>query len=109
MPNDMAESSVPAGIVHYEPGESTSAERIVEFYSRAGMDYEHWSSGFNMHLGYYHLAVNPLDREQQLEEMNFEIARRLGLGSHDSAILLDLGCGMGAIARTVATIYPYAI
>jgi ubiquinone/menaquinone biosynthesis C-methylase UbiE len=81
-------------------------EQIIEFYDEAGMDYEHWSRGFNMHLGFYRLGLNPFDREKMLERLNLEVARRLKLDSTDNAFLIDLGCGAGAIARSVAKNYP---
>jgi ubiquinone/menaquinone biosynthesis C-methylase UbiE len=80
----------------------SAVEMATEFYEDAGMDYEHWSPGFNMHLGFYRRGVNPLDREAMLEQLNVEIASRLQLNSESAASLIDLGCGMGAIARSVA-------
>ena len=32
----------------------------------AGLDYEHWSRGLNMHLGSYQRGMNPFDREAML-------------------------------------------
>ena len=83
--------------------------RIIEFYEEAGMDYEHWSKGFNMHIGFYRRGLNPFDREKMLEQLNLEVAARLNLDSKDSAFLVDLGCGVGAISRSVAKNYPRAI
>lgn len=88
---------------------SSPSERIVEFYEEAGTDYEHWSKGFNMHLGFYRRRLNPFDREKMLEQMNLEIAARLGLAAEAPAFLVDLGCGAGAISRFVAKNYPAAI
>jgi len=82
---------------------------VIEFYEEAGIDYEHWSKGFNMHLGFYRRGLNPFDREKMLEQMNLEIAVRLQLDSKDRAFLIDLGCGAGAIARSVAKNYPCSI
>jgi len=81
---------------------SPSLERIVEFYEEAGLDYEHWSRGLNMHLGFYRRGMNPFDREAMIEQMNLEVAARLGVDAGSAAVLLDLGCGMGSIARSVA-------
>jgi MPBQ/MSBQ methyltransferase len=91
------------------PFQLSQTERIVEFYDEAGMDYGHWSAGFNMHLGFCRRAPDTFDREKMLEQMNLEIAARLRLDSKQSAVLIDLGCGVGAIARTVARNYPGAI
>jgi len=89
--------------------QSSLAERIVEFYEEAGVDYEHWSRGFNMHLGFYRRSLNPFDREKMLEQLNLEIAARLHLESGDTAFLIDLGCGAGAISRSIAKNYPNVI
>lgn len=86
----------------------SQTERIIEFYDEAGMDYEHWSRGFNMHLGFYRRGINPFDREKMLEQLNLEVARRLNLDPNDRAFLIDLGCGAGAIARSVARNYLHS-
>ena len=91
------------------PAQISSIERIIEFYEEAGMDYEHWSKGFNMHLGFYRRGLNPFDREKMLEQLNLEIAARLQLNAIDKAFLIDLGCGAGAIARSVAKNYPDSV
>lgn len=88
--------------------QSSPAQRIIEFYEEASMDYGHWSKDFNMHLGFFRRGLNPFDREKMLEQMNLEIARRLKLKPSDKAFLIDLGCGFGAIARTIARHYSKA-
>lgn len=88
---------------------SSATAQIIEFYEEAGMDYEHWSKGFNMHLGFYRRGLNPFDREKMIEQLNLEIAARLQINSNDKAFLIDLGCGTGAIARTVARNYSKTI
>jgi len=88
---------------------ASSTERIIDFYEEAGMDYEHWSKNFNMHIGFYRRGLNPFNREKMLEQLNLEIAARLNLDSKDSVFLVDLGCGAGAISRSVAKNYPRAI
>ena len=84
------------------PAQMSSIESVIEFYEEAGKDYEHWSKGFNMHLGFYRRGLNPFDREKMLEQLNREVAARLRLDSKVSPLLIDLGCGAGAIARSVA-------
>ncbi len=91
------------------PTQMSPTERVIEFYEEAGMDYEHWSKGFNMHLGFYRRGLNPFDREKMLEQLNLEIAARLHLDSKAKAFLIDLGCGVGAIARSIAKNYSNSI
>jgi len=81
-------------------------ERAVEFYEEASADYEHWSRNFNMHLGFYRRGTGMLNREKMLEQMNLEVASRFGLDPEKTATLIDLGCGLGAISRTIARNYP---
>ncbi|HEX8368153.1 MAG TPA: methyltransferase domain-containing protein [Pyrinomonadaceae bacterium] len=91
------------------PAPLSPAERIVEFYEEASMDYRHWSKDFNMHLGFYRRGLNPFKREKMLEQLNLEIAARLYLDAKAAPFLIDLGCGAGAISRSVAKNYPRAI
>lgn len=84
-------------------------EEVIEFYEEAGPDYEHWSKGFNMHLGHYRWGINPFDREKMLEQKNLEVAARLLIDPKDKTFLIDLGCGAGAIARSVARNYSNAV
>jgi cyclopropane fatty-acyl-phospholipid synthase-like methyltransferase len=91
------------------PARLSPAGQIIEFYEEAGMDYEHWSKNFNMHLGFYRRGLNPFKREKMLEQLNLEIAARLQLDAKDAPFLIDLGCGAGAISRSVARNYPDAI
>jgi len=86
-----------------------SPERIIDFYEQAGLDYEHWSPGFNMHLGFYRRGMNPFDREAMLEQMNLEVAKTLDLDANGESMLIDLGCGMGSIARSVARYYSRSV
>src|SRR5688572_9435155 len=82
-----------------------ATERVIEFYEEAGCDYEHWSRGLNMHLGYYRRGMNPFRREAMLEQMNVEVAGRLRIDPAGASLLIDLGCGMGSIARSIARHY----
>ena len=104
-----SDSALAPSALPIKTGLLSSNERVVEFYEEATDDYEHWSSGFNMHLGFYHRWADCLDREKMLEQMNLEIAARLRLDPKGSAILLDLGCGVGAISRTIARNHPSTI
>jgi len=84
-------------------------DRLIAYYEGAGLDFEHWSPGFNMHFGYYRGGMNPFNREPMLNEMNRQVLDRLRLapGGRDQ-LIVDLGCGVGATARYAATQYPDA-
>lgn len=80
---------------------------VVEYYTDTGLDYGAWSPDFNMHFGYWRPGLNPLSREPMLEEMNFQVSRRLGLG-HEPRRVVDMGCGLGATMRSLARVYSRA-
>lgn len=95
-------------------------QTIIEYYSKAGIDYEPWSRKYNMHFGYCRLGINPFRRENLLDEMNAQVVRRLELSGDEVTQIIDLGCGVGATARycvdnmpgarvTGATIVPWQI
>lgn len=72
---------------------------LETYYTEAGMDYRAWSHAFNMHFGFWRRWMNPLALEAMLEQMSREVFRRLQLDDGDR--VLDLGCGVGAPARTL--------
>jgi MPBQ/MSBQ methyltransferase len=72
---------------------------VETYYTEAGMDYRAWSRGFNMHFGYFRWPANPFGLESMLEEMSRQVFRRLELT--EGMRVLDLGCGLGAPARTL--------
>lgn len=95
-------------------------QTIIDYYSKAGIDYEPWSRKYNMHFGYYRWGVNPFKREALLDEMNAQVLQKLQLPDDVTHQLIDLGCGVGATARycvenlshcrvTGATIVPWQI
>lgn len=97
-------SSHPEGrrAVTADPRAPASASLRVDletYYTEAGMDYRAWSHNFNMHFGFYRRSMNPLARERMLEEMSLQVFRRLDISS--GMKILDLGCGLGAPARTL--------
>src|SRR5262249_42721701 len=53
----------------------------------------------NMHFGYFRGPANPFALEAMLEEMSRQVFRRLDL--QPGMRVLDLGCGLGAPARTL--------
>ncbi len=86
--------------------ESRQLERLIAYYENAGPDYGEWSSGFNMHFGYYRFGLNPFRRESMLDEMNRQALARLRLDPERDDLILDLGCGVGATVRTAAAMFP---
>ncbi len=80
-------------------------QEVVRYYTEAGQDYEAWSRDFNMHFGYYRAGANPFVLERMLEEMSWQVLRRLGLESDSDGRILDLGCGLGATIRLAAREY----
>jgi len=69
------------------------------YYTEAGMDYRAWSPRFNMHFGFWRRGMSPFALEPQLEEMSRQVFARLALA--DGMTVIDLGCGVGAPARTL--------
>lgn len=76
-------------------------QRVVDYYEVAGPDYRAWSPAFNMHFGYYRRGMSPWRLAPMLEQMNAEVLARLGLPDGPVQVL-DMGCGLGEVARFVA-------
>ncbi|MCC5850369.1 MAG: methyltransferase domain-containing protein [Verrucomicrobia bacterium] len=87
------------------PAEAVATE-LVAYYTRAGEDYRAWSSGMNMHFGYWRRGVNPFRLEEMLEAMNREVMEALALSPDRPARIADLGCGVGATLRHMARLRP---
>lgn len=83
-------------------------DRLIAYYEGAGLDFGHWSPGFNMHFGYYRRGINPFSREPMLNEMNRQVLERLRLPPDHRDLILDLGCGVGATARYAARQFVHA-
>ncbi len=81
-------------------------DRVVDYYQRAGADYQAWSPRFNMHFGYYRRGMNPFRLEPMLAAMNEEVLRTLRVATDAPARVLDLGCGLGATARQLGRTRP---
>ena len=87
---------------------TTIDEKIIAYFEEAGLDYYYWDKAFNMHFGYFKRGINPLNRPQLLRQMNDEIMEGLHLDQYDDPLVLDLGCGLGAISRHMAHHFPNA-
>jgi ubiquinone/menaquinone biosynthesis C-methylase UbiE len=88
-----------AGAIADDAAHSPAPIDLETYYTEAGMDYRAWSRAFNMHFGYWRPWMNPFALEPMLEQMSREVFRRLDLADGDR--VLDLGCGVGAPARTL--------
>src|SRR5215510_160133 len=80
---------------------------IGTYYTNVGMDYRAWSRNFNMHFGYYRWPANPMALEAMLEELSRQVFTRLDLAA--GMKVLDLGCGLGAPARTLTVEHAVAV
>ncbi len=88
------------------PGADEIRQRVLEYYTAATLDYKAWSSGFNMHFGYWRPGINPFRRESMLNELNLQVLSRLQLPRDRPARLADLGGGTGATARAAVKTHP---
>jgi MPBQ/MSBQ methyltransferase len=96
-PAPAAEAALPASDAATAP--AGGPVDLATYYTEAGMDYRAWSPGLNMHFGYWRAWLNPFALEGMLEEMSRQVFRRLRL--EPGMKVLDLGCGVGAPARTL--------
>jgi ubiquinone/menaquinone biosynthesis C-methylase UbiE len=85
------------------PATPSSVRGLVEYYTEAGPDMAAWSPGLNIHFGFFRAGVNPLRREALLEQMNVEVYERLRRPAARPGHIVDLGCGAGATARSIAS------
>ena len=83
-----------------------SSRDLIEYYTEAGPDFAAWSRNFNMHFGFWQWGLAPWRREPMLEQMNAEVLGRLALDPGRPSRVLDLGCGVGATARSAARRFP---
>ena len=81
---------------------------INDYYNIAGPDYEAWSKNFNMHFGYCKKWSDIFSLEKMLVRMNDEVLNRLQIPTTDITNIVDLGCGVGTVARYAAKNFPLA-
>lgn len=86
----------------------TANKDIVEYYTQAGPDYAAWSRNFNMHFGFWRSGMSLFDREAMLEQMNNEVFARGASKTSLPTQLLDLGCGVGTVARSAVRHFPHS-
>jgi MPBQ/MSBQ methyltransferase len=85
---------------------TTGYTTIKDYYNIAGPDYEAWSKDFNMHFGYCKKATDIFFLEKMLYRMNDEVLNKLKIPAKDPVSIVDLGCGVGTVARYTAKQYP---
>ena len=90
------------------PPRTPDHEAIRSLFVEAQEDFGRWSPGWNMHFGYWAPGIDPFDREAMLERLNVEVASTLRLPPAAPVKVIDLGCGAGATARTIARLFPRA-
>ena len=81
---------------------------ITDYYNIAGPDYAAWSPDFNMHFGYCKRFSDIFSLEKMLYRMNDEVLNRLNIPINTTSNIVDLGCGVGTVARYAAKKYPLA-
>ena len=81
---------------------------ITDYYNIAGPDYAAWSPHFNMHFGYCKRFSDIFSLEKMLYRMNDEVLNRLNIPINTTSNIVDLGCGVGTVARYAAKKYPLA-
>lgn len=81
-------------------------DQLIDYYEKAGPDYETWSPNFNMHFGYFEKGMNPFNREAMLHKMNEVVLSMLGIDPNKSSYLVDMGCGLAATLRDATRQYP---
>lgn len=90
------------------PAPASHADEIRALFVEVQEDFARWSPGYNMHFGYWAPGMSPFDREAMLERMNVAAIAALRLPPASPAKVVDLGCGAGATARTLARLFPRA-
>ncbi|MEO7984856.1 MAG: methyltransferase domain-containing protein [Bacteroidota bacterium] len=81
---------------------------IRNYYDVAGPDYETWSPRFNMHFGYCRKLTDIFRLEKMLVNMNEEVLKMMQIDPAKKAVIADLGCGVGTVARHAAKKFPLA-
>lgn len=88
-----------------DKGEEPNKGQLIDYYEKAGPDYETWSTDFNMHFGYYEQGMNPFNRESMLRKMNEVVLKALNIDPEKPRTLMDMGCGLGATLRQASFTY----
>lgn len=84
--------------------DAKSGNKVVDYYTDAGPDYEFWSKNFNMHFGYAQRTLDCWSRETMLQRMNEVVLNTLNIQPKHK--IVDMGCGLGGTIRFAAKNYP---
>ncbi|MFK7736788.1 MAG: class I SAM-dependent methyltransferase [Pirellulaceae bacterium] len=85
---------------------ASAGQDIPDYYNETVADYDAWSPQGYLHFGYWRPWMNPFRRQPMLEEMNQLVFSKLGLSELKGGNVLDLGCGVGAVARHGSRLFP---
>jgi len=88
----------------FEINDSDNINRILRYYDRteSRIGYQYLLHG-TKHFGYYEQGQSRWQFTAAMRRMERELGKRLALPT--DASVLDAGCGMGDVARTMATKY----
>lgn len=101
----------PAGLLSplaTAPTAAQPASEIAHYYREATRDYALWSPGYHMHFGYARRWRDAFRLETMLQQQGAHTLAQLHLPTGSTPKLVDLGCGMGAVARQAAQRWPQA-
>lgn len=87
---------------------SRARATVASYYVSATDDYRQWSAALNMHFGWWRWPLSPFDREAMVEATNEAVIDRLAIDDRSTAAVVDMGCGSGAVARTLVRRHPHA-
>jgi ubiquinone/menaquinone biosynthesis C-methylase UbiE len=105
----METDTITAAPAAESPHTTTAAyySTIKDYYNIAGPDYQAWSRDFNMHFGYCKKWTDVFCLEKMLYRMNDEVLAQLQIPAGIPTSVIDLGCGVGTVARHTAKKFPF--
>jgi ubiquinone/menaquinone biosynthesis C-methylase UbiE len=88
------------------PRDCTEHQDVRAYYDIAGLDYQAWSQALNMHFGYLRKWSDIFSLEKMLCQLSQVAIGKLKLPSFPAPRVLDMGCGVGAVARQLVRAHP---
>jgi cyclopropane fatty-acyl-phospholipid synthase-like methyltransferase len=92
-------STLPTHAATHPAAERERLAAIIDYYTHATADYQHWSPALQMHFGYWRWPLSLFARAPMLALLSAVVHERLALGATSAGQVLDLGCGVGSSAR----------